>query len=107
MCTGTMPSVCTTTCGDGVVAGTEACDDGDTMGGDGCSATCTVESGFMCTGTMPSVCDEVCGDAMVVGSETCDGAVGITDCATDCPATTMGTVSCSPTTCTIDCSMCM
>lgn len=32
-----------TTCGDDVVASTEACDDGNTVGGDGCSATCTVE----------------------------------------------------------------
>jgi cysteine-rich repeat protein len=30
-------------CGDGVVAG-EACDDGNTTAGDGCSATCTLET---------------------------------------------------------------
>ncbi len=43
-------------CGDGVVNGAEACDDGDTDALDGCSATCTVEPGFTCTGTAPSVC---------------------------------------------------
>ncbi|MFH0851567.1 MAG: DUF4215 domain-containing protein [Candidatus Peregrinibacteria bacterium] len=37
------PSACTTTCGDRAVAGAEVCDDGNTMNGDGCSASCTVE----------------------------------------------------------------
>jgi cysteine-rich repeat protein len=31
-------------CGDGTVEGVEECDDGNTMGGDGCSAMCTVET---------------------------------------------------------------
>lgn len=31
-------------CGDGVLSGTEKCDDGNTAAGDGCSATCTVET---------------------------------------------------------------
>lgn len=31
-------------CGDGVLAPFEGCDDGDTEGGDGCSATCATES---------------------------------------------------------------
>ncbi|HPH69083.1 MAG TPA: DUF642 domain-containing protein, partial [Kofleriaceae bacterium] len=36
-------------CGDGTKeAGTEACDDGNSVSGDGCSATCTLESGFTC-----------------------------------------------------------
>lgn len=43
------------TCGDGTVAGTEACDDGNTTDDDGCSGTCTVESGYTCSGA-PSVC---------------------------------------------------
>src|SRR5207237_1557369 len=30
-------------CGDGLVAGTEECDDGNTLPGDGCNATCHVE----------------------------------------------------------------
>ena len=35
------------TCGDGVVdpSGGEACDDAESWGGDGCSATCTIETG--------------------------------------------------------------
>jgi cysteine-rich repeat protein len=31
-------------CGDGKVEGSEQCDDGNTVGGDGCSATCRVEA---------------------------------------------------------------
>ena len=36
-------------CGDGTVkAGVEACDDGNTLDGDGCSASCTVETTHAC-----------------------------------------------------------
>ncbi|MDD5025813.1 MAG: DUF4215 domain-containing protein [Candidatus Peribacteraceae bacterium] len=59
------------TCGDGAVEGAEECDDGDTDAGDGCSATCTVETGYSCAGE-PSVCTVVCGDGLIVGSEACD-----------------------------------
>ena len=44
-----------TVCGDGFVDAGEFCDDGSTVDADGCSATCTVEPGFICTGE-PSVC---------------------------------------------------
>jgi len=44
-------------CGNGVVEGSEVCDDGDTSSGDGCSATCTIELGWDCNGE-PSVCLE-------------------------------------------------
>ena len=40
---------CTAVCGDGVKFPGEACDDGNTRNGDGCSATCTLEPGFTCT----------------------------------------------------------
>lgn len=42
---------------DGIIgnADDETCDDGDFQSGDGCSSTCTVESGFSCAG-QPSVC---------------------------------------------------
>jgi fibro-slime domain-containing protein len=39
---------CDVTCGDGNKAMTEECDDGNLKAGDGCSPTCTNESGFMC-----------------------------------------------------------
>lgn len=34
------PSVCKSTCGDGLKASNEACDDGNQLSGDGCSSTC-------------------------------------------------------------------
>ena len=43
-------------CGDGVVDPGEACDDGNSAGGDGCSPACNVEPGWTCTGTAPSKC---------------------------------------------------
>ena len=67
--------VCNTVCGDGKRAGTEACDDNDTSGGDGCSASCTVETGYSCTGGSTSsadTCSTICGDGRRVGSEACD-----------------------------------
>ncbi|MBL8623473.1 MAG: hypothetical protein JNK64_19355 [Myxococcales bacterium] len=44
-------------CGDGTrEAGLEVCDDGNLMPGDGCSATCTQETGYTCNAASPSVC---------------------------------------------------
>ncbi len=48
-------------CGNGAIEGDEDCDDGDTDDGDGCSATCTRETGYRCTGE-PSMCETVCSD---------------------------------------------
>lgn len=45
-------------CGNGNVQSGEACDDGDLTNGDGCSSTCTVESGWSCSGN-PSVCNPI------------------------------------------------
>ncbi|MBU0766495.1 DUF4215 domain-containing protein [Patescibacteria group bacterium] len=74
-----------TVCGDGTVwAGHEACDDGDTSSGDGCSATCTVESGWTCAGTVPSVCQK-CGNGLIEGTEACDDSD--TDNGDGCSAT--------------------
>ncbi|TMB20585.1 MAG: DUF4215 domain-containing protein, partial [Deltaproteobacteria bacterium] len=42
-------------CGNGIVEGTEECDDGNTNSGDGCSATCQLEnSSALCAG-VPTV----------------------------------------------------
>ncbi len=46
-------------CGDGVMEGDEACDDGNVDGGDGCSASCTIE-------------DPLCGNGKMEGAEECD-----------------------------------
>ena len=45
-------------CGDFTVEGDEGCDDGNTVGGDGCSASCTVES--------------LCGNGQLDAGEECD-----------------------------------
>jgi cysteine-rich repeat protein len=58
-------------CGDTTVGITEVCDDGNQVGGDGCSASCSPEVGFSCAGS-PSVCTPQCGDEQIVGGETCD-----------------------------------
>ncbi len=71
-CAGT-PSTCVTTCGDGIIAGAEACDDGKVAAGDGCGAACQIEAGWSCTGA-PSMCTTQCGDGIVAGAETCDDA---------------------------------
>jgi len=46
---------CTAVCGDGLVLGSEACDDGNAVSGDACSASCGVEAHATCSGE-PSVC---------------------------------------------------
>jgi len=53
--TGDTASVTVGYCSDNSVQVGEGCDDGDKDAGDGCSATCTVESNWHCSGT-PSVC---------------------------------------------------
>src|SRR5512142_2003851 len=39
---------CTPTCGNGNIEPGEQCDDGNTVGGDGCSSACQIEDGFTC-----------------------------------------------------------
>ncbi|MBN8612652.1 MAG: DUF4215 domain-containing protein [Deltaproteobacteria bacterium] len=67
---GPVPGVC----GDGVLNTGEACDDGLTVDGDGCSADClTVDDRYVCP--VPGrACVRVvtCGNARIEGSETCD-----------------------------------
>jgi len=49
-------------CGDGIVQNIEKCDDGNTKGGDGCSASCQIEDGSVCwsVGTVPFLRSECC-----------------------------------------------
>ena len=63
-------------CGNGTIDAGESCDDSDTVNGDGCDATCTVESGYSCSG-QPSTCTQsgappVCGNGTVEAGEQCD-----------------------------------
>lgn len=74
-----------TICGDGTLEGSEACDDGNTAGGDGCSATCAVETGWTCAGS-PSECATTCGDGVKAGAEACDDGnnVSLDGCSEAC-----------------------
>ena len=85
------------TCGNGTKAGTETCDDGNIVSGDGCSTSCTVESGYTCNTATPNVCSTVCGDGIVAGSEGCDdgGTTSGNGCSATCTVET--TYHCSGT----------
>ena len=58
-------------CGDGVVAGFEACDDGGAAT-PGCSASCQLEPGFVCATPGAGCSTTTCGDAQAQGTEACD-----------------------------------
>jgi len=80
-------------CGDGDQSATEACDDGNVVDGDGCSAACRIEIGYG-----PCVDDDEC-----VANGRCDGATqlcvarcntnGDCDDANDCTTDTCNTAS--------------
>ncbi len=77
-----------TGCGDGILQGSEACDDGNNTAGDGCAADCrTIERDHACpTPGMPCVSTVVCGDGRISGEETCDdgNARAGDGCGADC-----------------------
>ena len=77
-------------CGDGRIGGKEGCDDGNAASGDGCDATCNVESGWVCPTPGLRCQASKCGDGVVAGVEECDYKPGL-------PVT-----GCSATTCRID-----
>lgn len=52
------------------IADPAVCDDGNAAASDGCSSTCSVETGWTCPET--GACSPVCGDGLVKGSEQCD-----------------------------------
>ena len=67
--------VCDGEHGDGRRVGTEQCDDGNVISGDGCTASCLVEEGWRCTGgglLTRDVCRPIPGDGIVTGTEQCD-----------------------------------
>ncbi|MFH1725559.1 MAG: LamG-like jellyroll fold domain-containing protein, partial [Elusimicrobiota bacterium] len=66
--------MCTPPCGDGALEAPEACDDGNTSNGDGCSAACAVEAGYVCGGE-PSVCvADLDQDGVLDNVDACDNA---------------------------------
>ncbi|MBO4351547.1 MAG: DUF4215 domain-containing protein [Proteobacteria bacterium] len=60
-------------CGNGEIDEDEACDDGNTEGGDGCAADCSeVEAGFSCDFPGMECIPEGCGNNVVDEGEECD-----------------------------------
>jgi cysteine-rich repeat protein len=100
--TATCNTNCTTSvCGDGrrnpVPAANEACDDGNTTAGDGCSATCQLETGFTCTGPangLSSCSGAACNNGVINSGEQCDGptpgALPTATCNVDCTTRVCG-----------------
>jgi fibro-slime domain-containing protein len=72
-------------CGNGVVEKGETCDDGNASGGDGCSSTCQLESGWKCPTPKAACVAARCGDGILAGSEQCDD--GIVDNLHGCSST--------------------
>ncbi len=101
ICNGVGVCISNAICGDGIVQAGESCDDGNTTNGDGCTATCSVQSGFTCAGS-PSVCTSVCGDGLVAAGESCDDGNNVPGdgcsavCSTEVGFTCVG----SPSACT-------
>jgi cysteine-rich repeat protein len=69
-------------CGNGILEGSEECDDGNTTSGDGCSAFCTSE-----------VAPPQCGDGHIDSGETCDdgNTVSGDGCSATCQTETFNT----------------
>ena len=60
-------------CGDGVLEMDEHCDDGNGVAGDGCSATCQPEPGWVCLSAGKACARAAyCGDGVIEAPETCD-----------------------------------
>jgi cysteine-rich repeat protein len=118
-CTGGTPTSkdnCTTRCGDGLrVAGKEQCDDNNTVSGDGCSNSCTVELGWYINSSAcaRSVMYTTCGDARKAGPELSagrceDGNTGMNDgcnstCHVECGYRCSGGSSSSADVCNSTC----
>lgn len=95
-----LPSFCepANVCGNGRLDDGEACDDGGTAAGDGCSASCLLENGEVCSGDSvcasgvcdftetPDVCESAgaCGNGRLDDGEVCDD--GNTDADDGCSA---------------------
>lgn len=99
--TASLAAICmTVACGDGVVETGEACDDSNVDGSDGCSSTCTVETGWVCSGA-PSVCAQTCGNGVLDTDEVCDdgGNADSDGCSAACAVETGYFCSGAPSVC--------
>jgi cysteine-rich repeat protein len=90
---GSIPPSSDLMCGDGVLEGKEACDDGNSMAFDGCNGLCQVEAGFVCAVPgQPCVLVAICGNGIVTSTETCDdgNTAGGDGCSANCMAIERG-----------------
>jgi fibro-slime domain-containing protein len=76
-------------CGDGFIDPGEACDDSNTVGGDGCALDCkAIEANFVCpTPGAKCVSTMICGDGILQGTEQCDDgntSVKVDGCTATC-----------------------
>ncbi|KAJ1480923.1 hypothetical protein T484DRAFT_1809178 [Baffinella frigidus] len=87
-----MDGSCGAGCGDGGKNGIEECDDDANVNGDGCDASCRLETGWACAsneaGGLTSGCATTCGDGVKAGVEECDSGSDNSDtghgCRADC-----------------------
>ncbi|MBN2193881.1 MAG: DUF4215 domain-containing protein [Polyangiaceae bacterium] len=91
------------TCGDGVLDDDEKCDDGNEVGGDGCSADCRLIAGFVCPepgAPCLAIAEAVCGDGVLDSDdgEACDDGnrAGGDGCSADCAEVEFGFVCSVP-----------
>ena len=62
-----------TSCGNGALEPGEKCDDGNHVGGDGCTLLCQIETGWSCPTPGQSCQREItCGDGVLAAPESCD-----------------------------------
>jgi len=63
-------------CGDGInnQGGSEACDDGNVLPGDGCNGACKVERNWTCPSSGKCTRNFICGDGQIGPGEVCDDA---------------------------------
>ena len=85
-------------CGNGTRDFGEECDDGNTTSGDGCSATCRVETDWACPLGQDCYSTVVCGDRRISGNEACDDGNTVSDdgCSADCSTVEVGWVCPGP-----------
>jgi fibro-slime domain-containing protein len=82
-----------TLCGNGTLDPHEQCDDGNMVGGDGCTKICQIENGWICPDVgQPCKRDAVCGDGKLTPPEACDdGNTNDNDgCSHDCSSVDTG-----------------
>ncbi len=77
-------------CGNSVLDSGEQCDDGNAVGGDGCSATCQVEDGFVCTDPVPGSANIIADPSFEAGTPNPSWTEA---------STNFGTPLCDPNTC--------